>query len=48
MKLVGLIKMFLNETYSTVRTGKFVSDGFLSQNSLQQRQALPPLLFNFT
>jgi hypothetical protein len=28
MKLVGLIKMCLNETYSTVRIGKFQSDKF--------------------
>jgi hypothetical protein len=28
-KLVGLIKMCLNKTYSTVRTGKFQSDRFL-------------------
>jgi hypothetical protein len=28
-KLVGLIKMCLNETYSTVRVGKFQSDNFL-------------------
>jgi hypothetical protein len=29
MKLVRLIKMFLNETYSKVRIGKHVSDSFL-------------------
>jgi hypothetical protein len=34
-KLVGLIKMCLNETYSTVRTGKFQSDKFPIQNGLK-------------
>jgi hypothetical protein len=33
-KLVGLIKMCLNETYSTVRIGKFQSDMFHFQNGL--------------
>jgi hypothetical protein len=34
-KLVGLIKMCLNETYSTVRIGKYRSDKFHSQNGLK-------------
>jgi hypothetical protein len=34
-KLVGLIKMCLNEAYSTVRTGKDTSDKFLNQNGLK-------------
>jgi hypothetical protein len=31
MKLVRLIKMSLNETQSKVRTGKYLSDNFLSK-----------------
>jgi sorting nexin-29 len=46
-KLVGLIKMCLNETYSTVCIGKYQSDKFPVQNGLKQRDALSPLLFNF-
>jgi hypothetical protein len=34
-KLVGLIKMCLNETYSKVRIGKHMSNGFLIQNAFQ-------------
>jgi hypothetical protein len=46
-KLVGLIKMCLNETYSTVGTNKNLSCEFPTQNGLKQGDALPPLLFNF-
>jgi hypothetical protein len=46
-KVVGLIQMCLNETYSRVRTGKYQSDKFPIQNGLKQGDALPPLLFNF-
>jgi hypothetical protein len=46
-KLVGLIKMCLNETYSTVHIGKYKSDKFPIQNGLKQGDALSPLLFNF-
>jgi hypothetical protein len=45
-KLVRLIKMCLNETYSKVRIGKLLSDKFPVQNGLKQ-DALSPLLFNF-
>jgi hypothetical protein len=34
MKLVRLIKMSLNETYSEVRIGKHLSDNFPIQNGL--------------
>jgi hypothetical protein len=47
MKLVSLIKMCLNETYSKVSTGKYLSDNFPIQNGLKSRDALFPLLFNF-
>jgi hypothetical protein len=46
-KLVGLIKMCLNETYSRVRIGKNLSDKFTVQNGLKQGYALSPLLLNF-
>jgi hypothetical protein len=46
-KLVGLIQMCLNETYSTVCIGKFQSDKFPIQNGLKQGDALAPLLLNF-
>jgi hypothetical protein len=45
-KLVRLIKMCLNETYSKVRVGKLLSDKFPIQNGLKQ-DALSPLVFNF-
>jgi hypothetical protein len=47
MKLVRLIKMCLNETYSKVRIGKHLSDSFLIQNGLKQGDDLSPLLSNF-
>jgi hypothetical protein len=47
MKLVRLIKMCLNETYSKVRIGKHLSNNFSIQNGLKQGDALMPLLFNF-
>jgi hypothetical protein len=46
-KLVRLIKMCLNETYSIVRMGKYQSDKFPIQNGLKQGDDLLPLLFNF-
>jgi hypothetical protein len=39
MKLVRLIKMCLNETYSKVRIGKHLSDNFPIQNGLKQGDA---------
>jgi hypothetical protein len=45
-KLVGPIKMCLNETYSRVRIGENLSDKFTIENDLKQH-ALSPLLFNF-
>jgi hypothetical protein len=47
VKLVGLIKMYLNETYSIVWIGKHWSDTFRTQNCVKQGDASPPLLFNF-
>jgi hypothetical protein len=45
MILLRLIKMCLNETYSTV--SKHLSDMFPIRNGLKQGDALFPLLFNF-
>jgi len=42
-----VIKMFLNETYSTVRVGKHLSDMFPFRNGLKQGNALSPWLSNF-
>jgi hypothetical protein len=47
MKLVRLIKMCLNETYSKVHIGKHLSERFPIQTGLKQGDALSPLLFNF-
>jgi hypothetical protein len=47
MKLVRLIKMCLNETYSKVCIGKYLSDSFPIQNGIKQGDALSSLLFNF-
>jgi hypothetical protein len=47
MKLVRLIKMSLNETYSKARTCKHLYGSFPVQNGLKQGDALSPLLFNF-
>jgi hypothetical protein len=46
MKLASLIKMCLNETYSKVHVGKYLSESFRILNGLKQ-DALSPLLFNF-
>jgi hypothetical protein len=47
MKLVRLIKMWLNLTYRKVRIVKHLSDCFPTENGLKQGDALSPLLFNF-
>jgi hypothetical protein len=47
MKLVRLIKMCLNETYSKVHIGKQLSHSFPIQNGVKQEDALSPPLFNF-
>ena len=47
MKLVRLIKICLNETYSRVRVGKNLSDMFPIRNGLKHGDAVSPLLFSF-
>jgi len=47
MKLVRLIKMCLNETFSRVQVGKNLSDMFPIGNGLKQGDASSTLLFNF-
>jgi hypothetical protein len=47
MKLVWLIKVHLNETYSKDCRGKYFSHSFPIQN-VNQRDALSPLFCNFT
>jgi hypothetical protein len=37
----------LNETYSKVHIGKYMSDSFPIQNGIKQGDATSPLLFNF-
>jgi hypothetical protein len=45
-ELVRLIKMCLNETYSKVFVGKYLSHKFPIRNGLKQGDALSPLLFS--
>jgi hypothetical protein len=47
MKLVMLVKMCLNETYSRVQVGKHFSDTFAIKNGMKLGVDLSPLLFNF-
>jgi len=46
MKMIRLIKMCPNETYSTIRLGKYLSDMFPIRKGLKQGNALSLLLFN--
>jgi hypothetical protein len=45
-KLVGLIKMYLNETYSRVHIGKNLSDKFTIQNGLKHCNCFSTLVWN--
>jgi hypothetical protein len=47
-KLVRLIKIHLNETYSKFCADKLLSDKFPIQNGLNQGDDVSPLLFNFS
>ena len=47
MKLVGVIKMCPNETYSRVCADKYFSGTFPTKNGLTQGNALLPLFLNF-
>jgi hypothetical protein len=47
VKLVRLIKTYLNETCSGVRVGKHLSGMIPFKNGLKQRDALLPLKFSF-
>ena len=46
MKLVRLIKLCLNETYSRVRVIKNLSDMFPIRNGLKQGDALSPFILH--
>jgi hypothetical protein len=46
MKLVRQIKMCLNEMYSKVHIGKYLSYSFPIKNGLKQGDALSPLFLN--
>jgi len=47
MKLIWLVKMCLNVTYSTVQECKHLSNMFPIKHGLKQGDVLSPLLFNF-
>jgi hypothetical protein len=47
VKIFSLIKMCLNETYSGVQVGKYLSGTFPIMNALMVGDALFPLFFNF-
>jgi hypothetical protein len=47
MKIVRLIEMYLNETYSKIYIGKHFRHNFPIKNGLKEGDALSPLLFNF-
>ena len=46
MKLVRLMKMYLNENYSRVQVSKHLSDMFPIKSGLKQGDAFLPLVFN--
>jgi len=48
MKLIRLIKMCLNEIYSRIRVGKYLSDILLIKNGVKKGDALSSLLFIFS
>jgi len=48
LELVRQIEMYRNETYSTVRAGKYLSTVFPNKNDLKKEISLSPLLFNFS
>jgi len=48
IKLVRLIKMYLNETYCRFRVGKHLSNMFPIRNVMEQGDVLSPLIFNFS
>ena len=45
MKLIRLMNMYLNETYSRVRVGKNLSDISSSKNGLKQRKCFKAIDF---
>jgi hypothetical protein len=45
--VVRLIKIYLNEIYSKVRIGKYLSNTFSIKNCLKQGNALSPLVTGF-
>ena len=47
LRLLMLIKLCLNETYSRVRVDKNLSDMFPIRNGLKRGDALSPLFLNF-
>jgi hypothetical protein len=47
VKLVMLIKMFLNEPFSRFQVGKYLFDMFPINNGLKKVDALKPVLFSF-
>jgi hypothetical protein len=47
MKLVRLIEMCSNETYSKISVGERLADNFPIQNGLKEGDVLLPLLSNF-
>jgi hypothetical protein len=47
MKVLRLIALCLNKTFSKVRIGKPLSDNFPILNGLKQGYTISPLLFNF-